>query len=131
MKYVKEAALIFAVTMAGEAMNVFLPFPVPAGVYGLFLLLLLLCTGLLKLEQVEKTGNFLLDIMPLLFIPASVGVMESYGQLRAVLVPVLAICAVSTVVVMIVSGKTAEFMIRMGSRRSADADKQKKGGANK
>ena len=78
MKYVKESAIIFGITMIGEFLNELLPLPVPAGVYGLFLLLLLLCTGLLKLKDIEATGNFLLDIMPILFIPASVGLIESY-----------------------------------------------------
>lgn len=62
MKYVKECLIIFGITLAGEVLNGILPLPVPAGVYGLFLLLFLLCRGILKLEDVEATGNFLLDI---------------------------------------------------------------------
>ena len=45
MKYIKESAIIFGITMIGEFLNRLLPLPVPAGVYGLFLLLLLLCFG--------------------------------------------------------------------------------------
>lgn len=37
MKYLKEVAIIFGITMAGECLNLFLPLPVPAGVYGLFI----------------------------------------------------------------------------------------------
>ena len=58
MKYIKESAIIFGITMIGEFLNKLLPLPVPAGVYGLFLLLLLLCTKVLKLEAIEATGNF-------------------------------------------------------------------------
>ena len=54
MKLVKEAAIIFGVTMAGELLYTLLPLPVPAGVYGLFLLLFLLLCGAVKLEQVEN-----------------------------------------------------------------------------
>ena len=39
MKYVKQIGIILGVTLAGEALSHFLPFPVPAGVYGLFLML--------------------------------------------------------------------------------------------
>jgi hypothetical protein len=67
----------------------------------------------LKLEQVEGAGNFLLDIMPVLFVPAAVGLMESYGQLKEVLVPVFIICLLSTVVVMAVTGKVAEGMMKL------------------
>lgn len=121
MKYIKESAIIFGITMIGEFLNNLLPLPVPAGVYGLFLLLLLLCTGLLKLEEIEATGNFLLDIMPILFIPASVGLIESYEAMKAILVPLIVICLVSTLVVMGVTGKVTELMVSI---------LKKKGGKN-
>ncbi len=125
MKYLKEGAIIFGITLAGEGLNHVLPLPVPSGVYGLFLLLVLLCIGILKLEAVEATGNFLLDIMPVLFIPASVGLMESYGDMREILIPLVVICLVSTAVVMIVTGKVAEWMIGGSSEKRT---KQKDGG---
>lgn len=111
MKYVKEGAVIFGITLVGEVLNHVLPLPVPAGVYGLFLLLILLCTGIVKLPDIEAAGNFLLDIMPILFIPASVGLIESYGEMQAFLMPLIVICVVSTMIVMVVTGKTAEFVI--------------------
>ena len=45
MKLIKECVIIFGITLVGEMLNVSLPFPVPAGVYGLFILLALLCAG--------------------------------------------------------------------------------------
>ncbi|MCI8741602.1 MAG: CidA/LrgA family protein [Lachnospiraceae bacterium] len=116
MKYIRESFIIFALTLAGEFLNHVLPLPVPAGVYGLFLMLVLLCTGVLKVDQVEATGNFLLDIMPVMFIPASVGLLESMGALQAVLVPVVVISLVSTVFVMAVTGIIAEKML--GGKKS-------------
>ena len=65
MKYVKQITIITGMTLAGEALNWLLPLPVPAGVYGLFLMLAALMSGLVKLESVEGTGNFLLDTMSL------------------------------------------------------------------
>ena len=38
MKYVKQIGIILGVTLAGEALSHFLPFPVPAGVYGFLML---------------------------------------------------------------------------------------------
>ena len=75
MKYIKQSAVILGITWVGEWMSETLPLPVPAGVYGLFLMLILFCTGVLRVEQVEEAGNFLLDIMPVLFVPAAVGLM--------------------------------------------------------
>ena len=76
MKYVRQIGIIWGMTMAGEFLNFLLPFPVPAGVYGLFLLLGALLTGVVKVESVEATGNFLMDIMSMMFIPATVGLVE-------------------------------------------------------
>lgn len=130
MKYVRECVIIFGITLAGELLNLLLPLPIPAGVYGLFLLLVLLCSGLLKLESVEATGNFLLDIMPILFIPASVGLIESFGAIREIMVPLVVICIASTVVVMVVTGKVTELMLGIsGKRKTADVTgKMEKGG---
>ena len=69
MKYVKEMVIIFGITLAGEVLNQLIPLPVPAGVYGLFLLLGLLCSGIVLLPDVEHVGGLLLDLMPLMFIP--------------------------------------------------------------
>ena len=38
MRFVKEAGIICGISAIGEILNALLPFPVPAGVYGLFLL---------------------------------------------------------------------------------------------
>lgn len=120
MKYIKQSAVILGITWVGEWMSETLPLPVPAGVYGLFLMLILFCTGVLRVEQVEEAGNFLLDIMPVLFVPAAVGLMESYEQIQRVLAPMMVICEVSTIVVMVVTGKVADGI--MGRK-----DKEKRG----
>lgn len=97
MKYLKEVAIIFGITMAGEFLNYLLPLPVPAGVYGLFILLLLLCAGTLKVEDVSEVGDFFLDTMPLMFIPAGVGLLNSVDEAKSILVPLTVISVVSTV----------------------------------
>ena len=53
MKFMKGITIIFGITVIGEFLNVLLPFPIPSGVYGLFLLLALLCLKAVKLEAVE------------------------------------------------------------------------------
>lgn len=111
MKYLKEVAIIFGITMVGELLNEWIPIPVPAGVYGLFLLLGLLCSKKITLSDVSATGNLLLDLMPLMFIPAAVGLLDKFEELKAILLPFAVITAVSTFLVMTVTGKTAEFVL--------------------
>lgn len=112
MKYLKEVAIIFGITMVGEFLNYLLPLPVPAGVYGLFILLALLYSGTVKIKDIAATGNLLLDVMPLMFVPAGVGLLNSVEELKGFLIPLVVITTVSTVFVMIITGKTAQFIIR-------------------
>lgn len=111
MKYLKEVAIIFGITMVGEILNEFIPLPVPAGVYGLFILLGLLCSKVVRLSDVAATGNLLLDLMPLMFIPAAVGLIEKFEELKAILVPFIVITVLSTFLVMTITGKAAEAVL--------------------
>jgi len=117
MKILKELAIIIGITLVGELLNKCLPLPVPAGVYGMFLLLLLLCIGVVKVEHVETTVGFVLEIMPILFIPATVGLMDSYAEAKEILVPMVVISVVSTVVVLVTTGKVAEGILSMGKKQ--------------
>jgi len=111
MKYIKQLAIIFAVTAAGEILKYLLPLPVPASIYGLVIMLILLMTKTLKLDQVKETGEFLIEIMPLMFIPPSVGLMASWGQFKEMLIPLVVISIVSTIVVMVSTGKMSDFLL--------------------
>ena len=113
MKYLRQFMIILLVSFVGELLKYVIPLPVPASIYGLVILFILLETGILKLDAVKETSVFLIEIMPLMFIPAGVGLMESWGELKAVLVPVLVITLVSTIVVMVVSGRVTQAVIRL------------------
>ena len=112
MKYVKQIGIILGITMVGEILYQVLPLPVPAGVYGLCIMLAALMSKAVNLESVEGTGNFLMDTMTMMFIPATVGIVECIGEVKAVLVPFLLIIAVSTILVMIVTGRMAQWVMQ-------------------
>ncbi|SFG34571.1 CidA/LrgA family protein [Oribacterium sp. WCC10] len=124
MKYVKEIVWIIAFTFIGEALNKLLPLPVPAGVYGLILLLISLILGIVKLQDVESTGNFLLDTMTMMFIPAAVGIMSAMDILLPVLIPYILMIVISTVVVMVSTGLVASFILKHSKSRTADKTKE-------
>ena len=111
MKYIRQLLVILAVSFAGEVLHALLPLPVPASIYGLVLMFLLLCTGVLKLHHVKETAQFLLDIMPLMFIPAGVGLVTSWDILQPILLPATVIVLVVTVVVMAVTGHVTQLVM--------------------
>lgn len=120
MKYVFQLCRILAFCFAGEVLHFLLPLPIPASIYGLLLLLAALRTGLLELKQVREAGQFLIAIFPLLFIPAAVGVMELWGEIGALLLPVLLVLVPVTVLVMGVSGRVTQSIThRKGAQRHA------------
>ena len=51
------------------------------------------------------------EIMPVMFVPAAVGLIESWNSLREVLIPVAIIITVTTVFVMAVTGKVTQAMM--------------------
>lgn len=112
MKYVKQFMLILFIAFLGEILHYFLPLPIPASIYGLLILLAALLTGVIRLDMVKETGKLLIEIMPIMFIPSSVGLLESWGALQEYLVPVIVISVVSTILVMGVSGQVTQWIIR-------------------
>lgn len=111
MKFFKQFGWIMFVTCLGEILKYLLPFPIPASIYGLILMMIFLMTGLIKLDRVYQAGTFLIEIMALMFIPAAVGIIESWGQLKRIILPVSIITVITTIVVMIVSGKVTQFIL--------------------
>lgn len=120
MRYIRQFLIILVVSFLGEVLYALLPLPVPASIYGLVLMLAALCLRIIPLDAVRGTGKFLVEIMPLMFIPAAVGLTEVWGGIRQILVPLLITTVVSTVLVMAVSGRVTQAVIRRGRRSSVN-----------
>lgn len=120
MKYVKQFSIILLVSCIGEFLKIALPLPIPASVYGMLLLFLALLSGVLPLEKVQESGLFLVEIMPVLFVSAGVGLMESWDALYPVLLPFLVIILLTTLIVMVVAGQVTQWLMRHGRKQSTE-----------
>lgn len=116
MKYLRQFLIILLITFAGEVLKYLIPLPVPASIYGLIILFLLLSTGVVKVGMVKDTAAFLIEIMPLMFIPAAVGLIDSWDALKPIWVQMSVIIVVSTVLVMVFSGRATQFIIKWEKR---------------
>ena len=112
MKLLYQFGVILAVTFVGELWYALLPLPIPASIYGLIVMLICLGTKVVKLSQVKIAADFLIDIMPPMFIPAAVGLIVVWGDLKEILIPVVVITCLSTVIVMVCTGKVTQTLIR-------------------
>ncbi|MCI5920191.1 MAG: CidA/LrgA family protein [Roseburia sp.] len=122
MKYIRQFGLILAVTFLGEILKMILPFKIPSSIYGLVLMFLALQFKVIQLEQVKEAAKYLIEIMPLMFIPAGVGLMNAWGVLKPICIPVIVITIVSTIVVMGISGRVTQFVIRLEKRNKSERD---------
>ena len=119
MKYLRQLLIILIYSFIGEILHSLIPIQVPASIYGLVLLFIALLTGIIQLPQVKETAKYLIEIMPLMFIPAGVGLLESWGNLKSILVPVLLLLVASTILVMGVSGKVTQGIIQRSKRKES------------
>ncbi len=110
MKFLRQFMIILLLSFLGEVLKMFIPLPIPASVYGLVLMLLCLVTGILKTSQVKEAAFFLIEIMPIMFIPAAAGLIDSWKVLQPLLLPILVITVVITIFVMVVTGKIAQMI---------------------
>ena len=117
MKYIKQLLIILLISFLGEVLGKILPFPIPASVYGMVIMFTCLISGIVKLEMVEDTAVFFLTIMPILFIPAGVGLITVWDKVRNNLAAIMVISLVSTAVVMVVTGLVAELVMKKKEKK--------------
>lgn len=123
MKYMFQFGLIAGICFVAEVLKALLPFPVPASIYGLLILFLLLMTKVVKLEQVEDAADFLLAVMPIVFIEPSVALMTSFDVLKGKAVAIVLVCVVSTVVTNAVTGRVSQTVIRARRKKASKGEK--------
>ncbi|MCI9537063.1 MAG: CidA/LrgA family protein [Eubacterium sp.] len=111
MKHIRQFLIILLFCFLGELLKYLIPLPIPTSIYGLVLMLTALLTGILKVDQVDETAVFLIDIMPVMFIPAGVGLLTSIEALRPNLAAIAVITILTTVLVMGITGITAQFIM--------------------
>lgn len=119
MKYLFQFAIIGVITAIGELLNLLLPLPIPASIYGLIILFAALCLKLIRLDQVENAADFFLAIMPVLFVPSTVNLMNYWGLLKDNIIGLLAACILSTMAVMGITGSIAQLIMKQ-KKKSAD-----------
>ncbi len=112
MKYIKQFTIILTISLIGEMLNRIIPLPIPASIYGMVIMFTALVTGIIRLSAVKETGKFLIYIMPLMFIPPTVGLMESWGVMKEFLLAIIVISLLSTIVVFAIAGHATQLIIR-------------------
>lgn len=110
MKYITQMLYILLFSLIGEFLQKVIPLPIPAAIYGLLLLLLALCTGILKEEKVAEVSGFLISVMPILFVAPVAKLLQYRGVIGPNVVAICVIMVVSTIVVFAVAGLVTKLL---------------------
>ena len=122
MKYIKQFMIIVFISFIGELLNFLIPLPIPASIYGIVIMFAALELKILKLSSVSETGKFLIEIMPVMFVPAAVGLLDSWNILKPSWIYYLVITVVTTFVVMVVSGLVTQALIKKSEKGEDNND---------
>ena len=124
MKYMKQIGVIVTIAFIAELLYFVIPLPIPASVYGMVILFVSLCLGIIKLEMVEDVADWILSIMPIFFIAPTVGLIEAFGDIEGQVIPLVLMCIVSTFVVTSVTGLTAQGIIRLRKKKKGGKENE-------
>lgn len=116
MKYLKQISILFTFTFISEILNKIIPLPIPASIYGLVFLFLCLEFKIIKIDQIKDTADFLLAILPIMFVPSSVGFIKALPLMKKYGIQFLIIGVSTTFLVMIVSGLITQLILRIKKR---------------
>lgn len=117
MKLLKQFLIILFVSFLGEILNYLIPLPIPASIYGILIMFLALELHIIPLSSVKDAGRFLIEIMPVMFIPAAVGLLNAWNILKPNWIIYTVIMFATTFIVMILSGKVTQAVIRKGKKK--------------
>ena len=121
MKYVRQMGVILGFSFLGEVCRYLIPLPIPASIYGMVLLFLALVLKILPGEWVRDTGNYLVSILPLLFVTPTVGLLGCFDALTEYGLATAVIVLVSTVAIFAVSGLVTQALLRRKKGEKQDA----------
>ena len=112
LKLFKQFTIIIFLSFLGEILHALIPFPIPASIYGIMILFVLLERKVLRIDDVREVSDFLIFIMPLLFIPPAVGLIDVWNELRASLTAYATIIIAVTLIVMVSTGRITQWFLQ-------------------
>ncbi len=104
MKILKQFLILIGLLFIGEVLQKLIPLPVPATIYALLLLLMLLKLNFILVDTLKELSEFLLNHLSLLFIAPTVSIIQHYQLLSDYLLTTLIMIILSTIIVLALTG---------------------------
>lgn len=111
MKYIGQFTIILGISFLGEFLHYLIDLPIPSSIYGIAILFILLETRILPLSAVRETARYLIEIMPIMFIPAAAGVILVWDIIKPSLFAYALVTIISTIIVMVATGLISQYIV--------------------
>lgn len=113
VKYIRvffQIIILYLFYLLGSLIVQLLGIHFPGSIVGLILLFLMLRMKLVPVELIRDGAGFLLALLPLFFVPATVGVINYPQLLSTQGILLLLTVVVSTIITIIISGKICQYI---------------------
>lgn len=118
MKGIKQLGIILSILWVGQFIGNYFKLPIPGAVLGMVILLMLLMFKVIKIGQIEYITGVLLENLPLLFIPAGVGIINEFSSLKGNLIKLSIILILTTIIILVVTGTVVQFLVNKKQGRT-------------
>ena len=107
---IRQCAIRFGCLALGELLIYLTHIQLPSSILGMLILTLLLKLKVIKLEWVQGLSDFLVANIGFFFVPPGIAIMVYFDIIKAQFWPIVIASAVSTVLVLAVTGWVHQIM---------------------
>lgn len=112
-----QVGILIAISLLGEFIVRMIHIPIPGSLMGMFILLGLLLTNVMKVEWIELGAAVLIGDLLLFFIPSAIGIVQYtdlFGETGALLVGVVFVSILFVIATVVASTKWFTIWQRKG-----------------
>lgn len=112
MKYLTillQVCVLYVFSFIGTAIHDYFQLSIPGSIIALILLFICLCMKIIPIKWIEHGAGFLLSILTLFYIPATVGIMNYPTLLSLHGVLLILVVLLSTVVAIAITGTASQY----------------------
>lgn len=126
MKIFNQIGILLGVWAGGEIVSQLIKniINIPGPILGMIILFLLLQFKIISEEKIKDVADFLLGNMGIFFIPAGISLIQSLGLIKENAILLLSCIILINIAVMIGSGKSVDFMIKLKEKKQAKSNQE-------
>ena len=110
MKLFRETLIILGIYLIGEVLSSLLHLPISGNILGMIILFILLCTKIVRVENISNVTDFLLNHLSFFFIPAGVGLMTAIDIVKSTWWQILLVCLITTSIIIGTTGTIVQVI---------------------